>query len=329
VALITGVIGVLGIVGTVLGFFGKFTVELGIVISITVFGFTVAIGPVLAAALVAFVVGVAVALALILIIGYFRADRCNDAPGSAECIAGVVSTIVPSFQSAMDWLLPFTAMHDRVDVTLKSGTTDIPGRYWDVAETGGAYVYCSSDEFPRKSEILRTYFKSSKVCNGADGALLGAVIGAAIGVALAVVVAAAVAAALIFGGGCALLGLESFGVACIVLAIVAAVIIAIAVVAACVIIGAAIVGIIAVEMTRDTAPADAHGAHIIVSDFITVHGNMLRRDHDNTANVFWWVTIDPEEKAPALSGRADGIPSNPFSHCEVDEQFALDACPTG
>jgi hypothetical protein len=215
--------------------------------------------------------------------------------GLRECIAGVVSEVVGSFESFLDELFPFSAMHDRVDVVTKS-------RFWDVIENGEAFVHCTDEEPPRRSEIMRCYYYDRQVCDAASGAQIGAGVGAAGGV----IAAAAVAAAI----GCATV------ILCLI-----AIIVAVIVAAAAALVGALAGGQIAKAASEDDSPTALTGETLTVSDYVSVHGNMQRREHDDGANVMWWA------RSTSLHGRAsDGLP-RPFSYCEVNDELTGDACP--
>ncbi len=237
--------------------------------------------------------GFLTAVALLVVIIGFLTDRCNPADGLGECMAGVVHNIVQDFSTFLENLFPFTAMHDRIDVIVKSG-------YWDKVEDAGAFVFCTEEDYPRRSEIIRCYYFTDRVCDAARGALIGASFGAVAGIAVGALAAAAI--------GCLTV------ILCIIALIVAALI-----TAAFVLGGAAAGGHIA--KGDDTTPSDNEGTAITVGDLITVNGNMLRRSHDNGANVLWWV------ESSSLSGRvSDSVPNNPFSYCDINDEFTNDAC---
>ncbi|MEO1250868.1 MAG: hypothetical protein AAFW81_00810 [Pseudomonadota bacterium] len=222
----------------------------------------------------------------------FAADRCNKVSGSRQCVAGVISHIENSFSSTLDDLLPFTAMHDRVDLIVKSD-------YWDIVESNQAFVFCTDDPIPRRSEILRCYYYDRRVCEAANGAATGAAVAA-----VPAVLAAAAMGALI---GCTTI------IFC-VLAIIVAALVAAAVVLA----GAAIGGHAA--KGEDQNPMDDDGSLILVGDLIAATGNMLRREHDNSANVFWWT------EATTVHGSITDTAPRPFSYCEVNDELPLDGC---
>jgi len=236
-------------------------------------------------------------IAVIIIVGIYAFDRCVGTKGLRECVAGVVSEIVQDFTEWTEELFPFTAMHDRVDVVVKS-------RYWDVLEDGQAKVFCTEEEPPRRSEIMRNYFFTKRVCDTMTGAQIGVGIGAVGGV----IAAAAIGAAI----GCATV------ILCIFALLLAALVAAVAA-----LVGALIGGQIAKAISDDTSPTSG-GQEIAVGDLITIHGNMVKREFDENANVMWWVS------SSSLSGTAPtSIPSNPFSYCEIDDVFTMDSCSRG
>jgi hypothetical protein len=277
-----------GLIGIILGIgkaIGAVSVSGGV---ISVGGF--AIGTAAAGGAIA---GAAAAITMIVIIGLYTLDRCVEGRGLAECVAGVVNTVVDSFDSALDEILPFTAMHDRVDVVVKS-------RYWDVVEDGQAFVYCTDQEPPRRSEIMRCYFFDRRVCDAAHGSQIGGAVGAVGGV----IAAAAIAAAI----GCATI------ILCIIALIVAAL-----VAAAAVLVGALAGGQIAKAASTNDAPTAAGGGTIQVGQLVTVHGNMERREHDSAANVMWW--------AHQAMFHGVSMSPQPFSYCEIDDELTMDGCP--
>ncbi|HET7234121.1 MAG TPA: hypothetical protein VFJ16_29175 [Longimicrobium sp.] len=237
-------------------------------------------------------------IAVIIVVGVFVADRCTQGDGLPECVAGVVNEVVESFDDAGSNLFPFAAMHDRVDLVLKS-------RFWDSAEDGGAPTFCTAEEIPRRSEILRCYFFDAQVCNAAKGALIGAGVGAVAGVFLAAAAAAAI--------GCATV------IFCL-LALLIALIIAAVTALVCAFAGGQI-GRAATPASSPSTPGGSGGGHTLaVGDYVTLHGNLRRREHDNNANTLWWVS------SASLSGHvSDSIP-RPFSYCEVDDEFDQDGC---
>lgn len=253
-------------------------------------------GPILVlgtAASVGAISGAVSGLAVTAIVGNYARDRCVAPRGLAECVAGVVVNIVCSFSSGWDYLLPFSAMHDRVDIVAKSLD-------WDKIEHGGAYVFCTDQAPPRRSALMRCYFHDPAVCTAARGAVIGAGLGA-----LGGVIAGAAAAALI---GCSVI------IACL-FAIFAAAVAA----AASTLFGAMIGGHVAMNDPDLERPTDTEGKVIAVGDLVTIGGNMLRREHDQKANVLYWAT--------SVDLHASSSSPRPYSYCDIDEELAADTCP--
>jgi hypothetical protein len=236
--------------------------------------------------------GLVTAVALIIMIGLFVDDRCLGDKGLAECASGVVTGVLDSFDSALDELLPFSAMHDRVDLLAKS-------RFWDAIEDGEAFVFCTEQETPRRSELLRCYFYDSRVCGAAQGALFGGIAGGVGGI----IAAAAIAAAI----GCATLILCLF-----------ALLLAVLVAAVAVLVGALIGGQIGKAVSTDNDPTAATGEAIAVGQLVTVRGNMVRREYDNAANVLYF--------ARQADFHGMSISPQPFSYCEIDDELDDDGC---
>lgn len=286
-AVIGIIIGVIGGIATVAGIFEKIQVVNGI---LQIGGITIG-GAAAAGAAAGFVA----AIATYIVIATYVVDRCTQGEGLRECLAGVVFEIIESFSDFLDEVFPFSAMHDRVDVVVKS-------RFWDIVESGQAFVHCTDEAPPRRSEIMRCYYYDRLVCDAAIGSLVGGIAGVVGGI----IAAAAVAAAI----GCATV------ILCIIAIIVAAIVAAVAV-----LVGALIGGQIGKAVSEDETPSLPEGEAIRVGDLITINGNMRRREHDNKANVLWWVS------STTFNGRApDGLPQ-PFSYCEIDEVLAVDDCP--
>jgi hypothetical protein len=253
---------------------------------LTIFG--VAVGATGGAAIMAGLVGVAG----IIMVGLFVSDRCIQGDGLRNCIAGVVNEIVGSFSETSEDLFPFTAMHDRLDIVVKS-------RYWPLVEASGAYVFCV-DTGRGRSEVMRVYYFNPQVCNAAKGALYGSVAGAVVGIVIAAILIS----------GCATI------ILCLLALLLAAIIAAVAVLA-----GAFVGGQIGKAASSDLTPDDSTlGTTLRTGDLVTVVGNTQKREHDLGANVIWW------ESSTSLHGHVtDGTPQ-PFSHCDIDEQLATDSC---
>ncbi len=243
-------------------------------------------------------VGVGTAIVVLAIIVLFYASRCDSIENSLECVAGVVHEIVQDFSSITEEIFPFTAMHDRVDIIVKS-------KYWQVVESGNPKrVFCTDETIPRRSVIMRCYYYTDRVCKAARGALAGAILGAFGGAVNSILAAAAI--------GCAA------GPIFCLLAIIVAMLIA----ATATLVGAFVGGQIAKASSDDTTPTNDDKRVISVGDLISVTGNMLMLDNDEGANVLWWVkSTSPCGKVP------DSTPNNPFSYCEIDDIFEMDECP--
>ncbi|MEA3041266.1 MAG: hypothetical protein QOC65_755 [Sphingomonadales bacterium] len=247
------------------------------------------------APLVGAAVAAVVAAVLVSLIAFSVDDRCRHGSGSRECAAGVVVEIVPSFSSTLDDLLPFTAMHDRVDLVTTS-------RFWNAIESSTAYVFCTdAEEQDGRSEILRCYFFEQRVCDVARGSLVGGIVGGVAGIALAALWMAA--------AGCALV------ITCLLALLLAALIAAAAVLA-----GALAGGSIARALGSNESPSSDNGATIALGQLFTVHGIMQRRAYDSGANVLYFVSS-------AIFHGVSRSPQ-PFSYCEIDEELPtdLDGC---
>lgn len=232
------------------------------------------------------------------IIVHYVLETCNAKKGDEQCLAGVVHDIVQDFNSFLDELLPFTAKHDRIDVIVKS-------KYWDTVENNTAKVFCTN-EAPstfRKSEILRCYYFTNRVCSAGRGAIVGGSIGAVGGIIAAAFIAAAI--------GCATI------ILCLVAILVAALVAAVAV-----LVGALIGGQVGKASADNSTPSDSSGTGISIGDLITVKGPIFAMSYDEGANVIWWVG------SSSLSGQVpDSTPNDPFSYCDIDEIFTMDGCP--
>lgn len=238
-------------------------------------------------------VGLVTALATFLVVSGSARDRCNAAETPEECVAGVVVEVVDSFSSGWDDVFPWQAMHDRVDVVVKS-------RFWDTVEAGNALVFCTEAAWPRRSEIMRCYFFDRRVCDAANGAVTGA----AVALVPAILAAALIAAALCVTVILCILGL--------ILAALAA--------AAIVLAGALAGGQIAKANSENQAPTTEGGAVIATGQLVHVRGPMERRDYDDGANVIYWAS------SAGLHGMS--MSPEPFSYCEIDDELAPDGCPT-
>lgn len=286
---LTTLLAVLGALGTIIGLVAKAIATAGESGAWTFLGVSAASG---------IWVGAAVGAALILIVvAVFYWKRCGEEPaGFDACSAGVVEEIAPSFGSAVDEIFPFTAMHDRVDIVLKS-------IYWDLISLGAAFVKCNDDQ--DSSPLVHALYKSNEVC----GAGAGATIGAAAGALPAVIIGAAAAAALI---GCATVILCIFAI--LLAAIIAAVVVLVA---------ALIGGQIGKAVAGNSQPTGEDGAaaarELAVGDYVTTKGHMINSGDFDGARVYWFVN------STALHGNSPGSPA--FSFTDPDANLNPDACP--
>jgi hypothetical protein len=239
-------------------------------------------------------ISIVAVIAVMILISLYLFSRCNQPDGLPQCIAGCVSNIRESFSSSWEYLFPFAAMPNRVDVTVKSF-------FWDFVELNMAYVYCTDESFPRMSEIMHCYYYTARVCNAATGALIGAAAGGIAGI----IAGAAVAAAI--------------GCATVVLCVIALILAAIVAVAAA-LLGAMAGGNIAQAASDDSPPADGSGHAVATGMLVTLDGNMAQLQEDNKANCLWWT------RDTNIHGVITSAAQKPFSYCDIDEQFAMDAC---
>jgi len=279
------------VVGWIVIIFGLAGILISIVKAIgaiTVSGGTISIGgtAITSGLFAGGAVGFAVAVTTFIMVLMSARDRCNPSKAESQCVAGVVNGIVPSFSNTRDDWLPWQAMHDRVDVIVKSF-------YWQIVEGGNAYVFCTDQPRPRRSEILRCYFFEQRVCDAADGAAAGAAVGAVAGIVAAALIAAAMCTTLVF----CLLGL-------LIAAIVAA---------AAVLGGAAIGGQIAKAASENKDPTADTGETLEVGYLVTVRGPMEPRGYDEGANAIYWAT---NAQFHGLS-----MSPQPFSYCEINDEF--------
>jgi hypothetical protein len=235
----------------------------------------------------------AAALVVITIAVYYY-DRCFSKSGAAGCSAGVVNEIQNSFSSASDWVFPFTAMHDRVDVVVKSS-------YWHLLTQAAGFVKCARDS--RSSPILQNIFYSDEVCNAETGALVGGGVGAVGGILIAAAVTAAI-------------GCTTF-IVCLFALLLAAIL---AVVAA--LVGAFAGGMIGKAATSSTPAAPVRS--LLVGTYLTTRGTLLAYGNLDDAVVCW--------KASAMlhggpSHRGEGLGGGPpYSYPDPDAHLVGDGC---
>ena len=216
-------------------------------------------------------------------------NRCNPTAGVQECAAGVVNEIVPSFNNTVDDIFTFTAIHDRVDLVVKS-------RYWHLVQNN-VFVRCAGD--PQQSPLLAAFYYSKEVCNAGTGAIIGGAVGIIPGVLLGVLAGVAI--------GCATV------ILCVLALIVAAI------VAAAIVVAAAVAGGQIGKAVGGSSQPSADGRELAVGDYITTIGNLLNVGYLDGARGFWWVTDT------TLHGRSTGVP--PFSYTDPDANLNPDACP--
>lgn len=226
----------------------------------------------------------------------FYYDRCIDSPkGPDGCSAGVIGNIIPAFASTADQVFTFIAMHDRVDVVIKSV-------YWPLVAAGKS-VACSDDA--DDSPIMYGYFHNDAVCNAGLGAAIGGGVGAVGGVIIAAVTALAI--------GCATWILCIFAIlVAIILAIVA------------VVLGATAGGAIGKAASEKSVPTSTGNdllppMPLSVGDYVTHKGKLVQLGDVDGAVVFWFV------RQATLHGHSSG--NSPFSYHDPDANLLIDACP--
>jgi hypothetical protein len=226
--------------------------------------------------------------------------RCIYEPeGEGACSAGIIDEVVPSFSSAVEYIFPFTAMHNRVDVVIKS-------KYWPLV-SGASFIKCNAI----KSPIIQCYYKTEKVCNAGLGSVIGAAVGAFVGAVLGIEVAAA------FLASCALTSVLLFF--CILLALIIAALIA----AGCTLVGAIAGGWVGM-LASGTSPqpsGDTSGGVLQVGDYVTTRGKLTEDPivSSKRAKVYWFVFMTSQE------GHFNGYPP-PYSHEVPDDNYKPDAC---
>ncbi|MCX5238883.1 hypothetical protein OG824_27140 [Streptomyces prunicolor] len=283
VSLVTFIASLVGIIVAIYGLLGWIKISSSGVVLVN----GIAVGAGFGAGLIA---GFVAAVATFVLIAHYGADRCTQGTGESECLAGVVIGLENSFSSTWDELFPWRAMHDRVDIVVKSF-------YWQVLEASDAYVFCTAEEMPEKSEIARCYFYDRRVCAASQGAATGAAIGAVIGIVVAAFIAAALCVTIVL----CVLGL----------------ILASAAASAIVFAGAAIGGQIAKGFSTDDDPS-AEGQTIQVGSLVTVHGPIQNREDDSNANVVYW--------ADSAQFHGTSMSPQPFTYCDINDELAEDGC---
>lgn len=237
---------------------------------------------------------IAGALAVVITAAVYFHDRCLPKKGPGACSAGVVNEIHNSFSSATEWVFPFTSMHDRVEVVVKSS-------YWHLLTQNAGFVKCASDS--RSSPILQNVVHSDEVCNAQRGALVGAGVGAVAGLFAGAAAAAAI--------GCATI------ILCLLALIVAAILAAVAA-----LIGAFAGGMIG-KATTSTAPGGSVRA-LPVGNYVTTRGILIAYGDLDGAVVCWDASF-MIHGGPSRRGEGPGG-GPPYSYPDPDAHLLSDGC---
>ena len=256
------------------------------------------------------------------IIVYFAWDRLKPRQGIRECYAGVITGMQEAYKSATDVLFPFTAQHDRVDVVIKPS-------YWDIAaRSPQQWIWCNSDSM--QSPLIRTYYWTKEVAGGITGAMYGGAVGAGVEIAVGLLAGVAI--------GCATI------ILCIVAIIVAA-LIAAALVLAGAFTGAA--GCLAAGgSSSPTGDAPDGKKTLRLSDYVSVHANLVIFPDDQNAWVAWWAEFDHRSRRihlwrrrgrrrplqfcrPARSPRARRVPAASKRYVGIGWRLAAAALTSG
>jgi hypothetical protein len=232
--------------------------------------------------LAGFIAGAIAWVAIMTIIVLTVVDRCDSVKGLPLCASGAVLDIHESeARSVGEFFLPFTMMHDRVDVVTQSSS-------WPAIERNEAWVFCTTDPAPQTSEILRCYVRDPSICAAGYGAIVGGIVGGVPAIFLGAATAAAI--------GCATV------ILCIL-----AILVAIIIVVFFTLMAAYIGSLTGRALSEDRSPTEEFD--IGTGDYVRVRGNLVQRGFDSDANVLWWTdTIDPSGTATSTS------------HCDLDEQ---------
>lgn len=239
--------------------------------------------------------GVSLIIGIIVVFGFLR---CNKRDGLNGCAAGVVNHIRESFSSALEWIFPFTAMHDEVEVTVKR-------HYWNLVQQNSAFIYCAGDR--GGSPVLKCFYHSKEVCNAIIGAIAGAVVAG-----FGAMVLTAFLSPLLFAG--------------CVAAFICALIIALVFLAAALItlIGATIGGLIAKASGEESQPT-ADGQAILVGHYITVSGTLVRHMEFEEAVVMWFVENSMLHGGPSKQGEGSGG-GPPYPESDPFQNLPEDGC---
>lgn len=231
--------------------------------------------------------GALIAFTIVFIIAY---NRCRLREGVQACSAGVINEIVPSFDNGVDQFFAFTAMHDRIDVVVKS-------IYWHLVQNN-VFVRCAGDA--DGSPMIGGYYYSKDVCAAGTGALIGGAAGIIPGVLAGVALGVLI--------GCATV------ILCLLALIVAAL------VAAAIVIAAAVIGAQVGRALSEESTPSAGDVALRVGDYVTTSGNLMNIEFLDGARAYWWVTDS------ALHGHSNA--SAPYSYLDPDANLTTDACPT-
>jgi hypothetical protein len=243
------------------------------------------------------------AVGTFVIILYSAWNRLWPSKGVRVCYAGVINDIVEPFNSAVDYLFPFTAQHDRADVVIKP-------IYWNLVEASPEqYIYCNNDSMT--SPLIHTYYRTKKVAAAVAGSVYGGAVGAGVGIALGILAGAAI--------GCATVILCA-------LALLIAAIVAIA----CVLVGAFAGGNIAAAATGNqgpsgTDPSDGGKKTLSVGNYISVNANFVVYPDDNSAWVAWWGEHTTDHGTSTFGEGTGG--GAPYNFADPRDHLVPDACP--
>lgn len=246
---------------------------------------------------------VAGGLGTLALIGYSAWNRLWPRDGLQVCYAGVIDDIVEPFNSAVDYLFPFTAQHDRADVVIKPN-------YWNFVEASPEqYIYCNDDSM--SSPLIHTYYRTQQVVAAVVGSLYGGAVGAGVGIALGILAGAAI--------GCATVILCLF--ALLIAAIVAI---------ACALAGAFAGGNIAAAAAGNqgpsgTDPSDGGKKTLSVGDYVSVNANLVVYPDDNSAWVAWWGEHTTDHGTSTFGEGTGG--GAPYNFADPRDHLVPDACP--
>jgi len=257
-----------------------------------------------------FVAGVA-AFVTWLVISYFYYDHCLVSPRPFNvCSAGVIEATFPAFSSVSDQIFAFVAMHDRIDVVLKS-------IYWASIFKNAPYINCSpNNELPYddKSPMISEYYHNDAVCRAGLGGSIGALVGGVAGAFLGAL-----------DGLAASLSCGPFAWLCALIALIIAIIVAVVSTVIGAVVGSQI-GRAASGPGRPlpTGPAGPDfPSSLSVGDYVTTCGTLAgNKGGANGAYVYWFVDTTYQH------GCSPNKP--PFSYTDPDSApgFVIDGCCT-